>query len=64
MMVLAATQQELFVRAEPETFVPVKGAWGRAGNTNVRLQTAAKAAVREALRLAWRNRLSTGRRSS
>jgi hypothetical protein len=64
MVKLTPEQQELFVRAEPETFVPVKGAWGRAGNTNVRLQAAAKAAVREALRLAWRNRVSTGRRSS
>jgi hypothetical protein len=53
---LTPEQQELFVRAEPKSFVPVKGGWGRAGNTNVRLRLARKAAVREALRTAWRNR--------
>jgi hypothetical protein len=44
------------VRTEPKSFVPVKGGWGRAGNTNVRLPSARKAAVREALITAWRNR--------
>ncbi len=53
---LSPEQQELFVRAEPATFTPVKGAWGRAGSTSVRLRTARKPAVREALLLAWRNR--------
>ncbi|HKW40449.1 MAG TPA: MmcQ/YjbR family DNA-binding protein [Gemmatimonadales bacterium] len=74
MVKLTPEQQELFIHAEPETFVPVNGAWGRAGSTSVRLQAARKAAVREALLIAWRNRapqtladqvqLSTRRRSS
>jgi hypothetical protein len=53
---LTPDQQELFVRTEPKSFVPVKGGWGRAGNTNVLLPQARKAAVREALIKAWRNR--------
>jgi hypothetical protein len=35
--------------------MPVKGAWGRAGATNVALPTAKKGAVREALAMAWEN---------
>src|SRR5437016_13516418 len=56
MVKLTPEQQELFVRAQPVAFAPVKGAWGRAGATNVRLQAAKKAAVRVALVIAWRNR--------
>ena len=50
---LKPDQQRRFVRAEPEIFVPVKGGWGRAGNTNVRLAAARTAVVREALLAAW-----------
>jgi hypothetical protein len=53
MVKLSPEQQELFVRAEPLAFVPVKGAWGRQGCTNVKLRLAKKGAVREALDLAW-----------
>jgi hypothetical protein len=56
MVKLTPEQQQWLVRAEPRSFTPVKGAWGRAGNTSVRLQKAPKGAVREALMLAWRNR--------
>jgi len=56
MVGLTPEQQEMFVRAEPATFAPVKGGGGRAGSTNVRLQKAKKVAVREALITAWRNR--------
>jgi hypothetical protein len=56
MVKLTPEQQELFVREEAAAFAPVKGAWGRAGNTTVRLAAANKSAVREALRIAWRNR--------
>ena len=55
MVKLTPEQQELFVRAQPAAFVPVKGAWGRAGATSVRFQNAKQAAVREALMIAWRN---------
>ncbi|HLQ58024.1 MAG TPA: MmcQ/YjbR family DNA-binding protein [Gemmatimonadales bacterium] len=56
MVALTAEQQELFVRTEPKTFTPVPGGWGRKGSTHVLLRTATKAAVREALKTAWRNR--------
>ena len=56
MVKLTAEQQELFVQTEPETFIPVNGAWGRAGSTTVPLRAAKKDAVREALMMAWRNR--------
>jgi hypothetical protein len=56
MVKLTPVQQEWLVRAEPEVFTPVPGAWGRSGCTNVRLRAAGKKAVREALITAWRNR--------
>jgi hypothetical protein len=56
MIKLTAEQQEWMVRAEPRTFSPVPGAWGRAGYTNVRLGPARQGTVREALISAWRNR--------
>jgi hypothetical protein len=48
-------EQRKFVQANPETFRPVKGAWGRRGNTNVYLPKAKIDKVREALSLVWRN---------
>jgi len=56
MVALTPEQQELFVRTEPKTFTPVPGGWGRKGSTHVLLRSAKKAAVREALKTAWRNR--------
>jgi len=56
MVGLTPEQQELFTRSEPKTFMPVKGGWGKAGATNVKLRSARKRAVREALITAWRNR--------
>jgi hypothetical protein len=56
MVSLTPEQQELFVRAQPKAFVPVKGGWGRKGATNVQLRLARKEAVREALMTAWQNR--------
>ena len=37
---------------------PVPGGWGRKGSTHVQLRTARKAAVREALSVAYQNRAS------
>ena len=56
MVQLTPEQQELFVRTEPNTFQPVPGGWGRKGSTHVLLKTAKKAAVREALKIAYTNR--------
>jgi hypothetical protein len=56
MVALTPEQQELFVRTEPKTFTPVPGGWGRKGSTHVLLRSARKAAVREALNVAYQNR--------
>jgi hypothetical protein len=55
MVKLSPAQQRLFVRAEPKVFVPVKGAWGQRGCTNVVLAEAKEVSVRQALVLAWQN---------
>ena len=55
MVKLTPDQQEAFVSAEPEVFVPVKGGWGLKGATNVRLRPARAKSVKVALAVAWRN---------
>lgn len=52
---LTAAEQKGFVRSAPDVFRPVKGAWGRRGNTNVYLPAANIDRVREALGIAWYN---------
>jgi hypothetical protein len=56
MVQLKPEQQEEFVRAEPEVFVPVRGGWGRRGATGVRLRSAKRSSLRSALAAAWSNR--------
>jgi hypothetical protein len=53
MVKLAPVEQEMFVKAEPKVFAPVKGGWGRKGATNVVLEPAKKASVQRALAAAW-----------
>lgn len=53
MVKLTPIEQEMFVRAEPAVFVPVKGSWGRKGCTSVCLRPAKKSTVRRALAAAW-----------
>ena len=48
-----ARRAEALIEAEPDIFVPVKGAWGRRGSTNVRLEAADEATLRSALAAAW-----------
>jgi hypothetical protein len=55
MVKLTPEQQRLFVRTEPEAFQSIKGAWGRRGCTQVKLETATEPSVRQALEAAWRN---------
>jgi hypothetical protein len=54
MVKLTREDQEVLVAAEPNVFAPVKGAWGRQGCTNVRLDAASEATLRSALVKAWR----------
>jgi hypothetical protein len=53
MVKLSPEEQDDFVRSHSDAFVPVKGAWGRQGCTNVCLQKVNSEVLREALRLAW-----------
>lgn len=53
MVKLTPIEQEMFVRAEPTVFIPVKGTWGRKGCTSVCLKPAKKSTVRRALAAAW-----------
>jgi hypothetical protein len=55
MVKLTPEQQRMLVDAEPQTFVPVKGAWGVRGATTVRLAACDQRTLRSALTMAWRN---------
>ena len=52
---LTPDEQRDFVRSDPNVFQPVKGAWGRRGNTSVHLPAAKIEKVRETIGAAWRN---------
>jgi hypothetical protein len=59
MVKLSPEEQHYFSKAEPDVFVPVKGAWGRRGATSVHLKAATKETLREAIQAAWRNTAPT-----
>ena len=52
---LTPNEQKRFIQSDPKVFHPVKGAWGRRGNTNVYLPAAKMDSLREAVAAAWRN---------
>lgn len=53
MVKLPPDQQQAFVEMQPKVFVPVNGAWGRQGATNVRLKLVKEESLQGALTLAW-----------
>jgi len=55
MVKLALPDQKHFVERHPETFTPVKGAWGLQGSTSVLLSAAKPDIAAQALDLAWQN---------
>jgi hypothetical protein len=55
MVKLTPAQQARFIAQHPGIFVPVKGAWGARGSTNVKLSSATRAALSPALIEAWKN---------
>lgn len=55
MVKLSPEEQHYFSKAEPDVFIPVKGAWGRRGATSVHLKTAMKETLSKAIKAAWRN---------
>jgi predicted DNA-binding protein (MmcQ/YjbR family) len=59
MVKLFPDQQVEFVAADPNGFVPVKGAWGKQGCTQVVLVSADKDRVKAAMRAAWERASAT-----
>jgi hypothetical protein len=55
MVKLTPEQQRAFVQSDPAAFVPVKGAWGERGCTNVRLSKAREEMLQEAIAAACSN---------
>jgi hypothetical protein len=55
MIKLTPAQQLRQVAAHPGVFVPVKGAWGARGSTNVKLSASTRATLWPALVEAWKN---------
>ena len=55
MVKLNPEQQRAFCQSDSAAFVPVKGAWGEKGCTNVRLRSAKEQIVEEALAAACAN---------
>ena len=58
MVRLTPLQQLQYVEDEPDVFVPVPGAWGAYGATNIRLKKASRTIVSDALHAAWNNATS------
>ncbi len=54
MVKLTPEEQRVYVALDAGVFVPVKGAWGLRGSTNIRLRAANEAVLHEALESAWR----------
>jgi hypothetical protein len=52
---LTPDEQKRFIQSDPKVFQPVKGAWGRRGNTNIYLPAAKIDIVRPVVAAAWRN---------
>jgi hypothetical protein len=55
MVQLTPEQQQRHIDANPETFVPASGAWGRQGSTMVRLASVDEETLGEAMTLAFQN---------
>ena len=52
MVKLPPEQQNEFAQREPNSFIPVKGAWGRQGSTSVLLEQVEARSLEHALRIA------------
>ena len=63
-LVLEPDQQQELVGRYPEIFAPVKGAWGKRGNTQVSLRSATRSVIKSAMKLAWAKAAPKERRPS
>src|SRR5438105_10030201 len=55
-IILPPDEQGRIVRAHPAIFMPIKGAWGRQGSTQVNLAAVDAATLRSAMVAAWRKK--------
>lgn len=55
MVKLTPEQQEMLIDAEPETFKPAAGAWGRRGGALVLLEVLDEPTALSAITMAWGN---------
>ena|ERR1035438_6488065 len=55
MVKLTPEQQRAFIQSDSAAFVPVKGAWGAKGSTNVRLSAVKEELLQEAMAAACGN---------
>ncbi len=62
MVKLPPAEQEAFLELQPTVFVPVKGAWGKQGATNVHLKNVKEETLRGALTVAWQSASQKKRR--
>jgi hypothetical protein len=58
MVALDPAQQREFILSEPDAFLPVKGAWGVKGATNVRLGRVTMDGLQRAIETAWNSKRS------
>ena len=63
MVALLPEQQELAIEAQPDSFKPAAGAWGRGGSTLVKLDQVSEEWLERALGWAWQKR-APARKSS
>ena len=54
MVKLSPEDQHNFSKDHPDTFVPVKGTWGKRGATSVYLKSATPEMMQKAIAAAWR----------
>lgn len=61
-VMLSPEEQKKFVQTHPSAFAPVKGAWGRRGNTQVALEAVDAATLRIAMTAAYGKKALVGSR--
>ena len=55
-LMLTVEQQQAFIEDRPDLFIPIKGGWGRMGETHIILAKADEESLRGALSTAWKLR--------
>jgi hypothetical protein len=59
-LMLTPEQQADCIRADPQSFAPASGAWGRGGATTVQLASVSEELLGEAMTMAWQTCVNKG----